>query len=271
MNIVFLGDVVGRSGREAVFKYLPKIKAELKPDVIIINVENAAGGFGVTKEICDEFFEAGVDVLTSGNHIWDQKKTKSYIGQEPRLLRPLNFPKTAPGKGICEHTLPNGKKVIVLNLMGNLFMEHLDSAFPLIDEALKPYPLSNPQIAGIVVDFHAEATGEKIALAHFLKGRVSFVVGTHTHLPTADAQIFEGGTAFQADAGMCGDYDSAIGMVHDEPVRRFVEKIRGNRFEPALGEGTVCGTFVKTNDKGQATYISPIIIGPRLRNVWPEG
>lgn len=270
MNIVFLGDIVGRSGREAVLKYLPEIKSRLKPEAIIINVENAAGGYGVTEEICNSFFEAGVDVLTSGNHIWDQKKTKSYIGNQPRLLRPLNFPIQTPGNGLYEHKLNSGKSIIVLNAMGNLFMEHLDSAFPLIDEALKPYPLTSPHIAAIIVDFHAEASSEKQALAHYLDGRVTLVVGTHTHVPTADAQILDKGTAMQVDAGMCGDYNSVIGMLPDEAIRRFMDKTKGSQFEPSAGEGTVCGVFLKANDKGLCQAISPLIIGPRLRNIWPE-
>lgn len=270
MNIVFLGDIVGRAGREAVLNHLPTIKDRLKPDVIIVNVENAAGGFGVTREICQDLFDAGAHVLTSGNHIWDQKETRGFINQEPRLLRPLNYPETIPGKGLYEHTLPTGKRIIVMNLMGNLFMEHLDSSFATIDSALKPYPLSSPSIAAIVVDFHGEATAEKLALAHYLDGRVTLVVGTHTHVPTADAQILDKGTAVQSDAGMCGDYNSVIGMKPKEPIRRFTEKVKQSRFEPSLGEATVCGVFVKANAKGLSDFISPLIIGPRLKNSWPD-
>ena len=270
MKIVFLGDVVGRSGREAVLKHLPQIKDELKPDLIVINVENAAGGFGITESICQDFFDAGVGVLTSGNHIWDQKKTFGFIDREPRLLRPLNYPSQTPGRGLYEHELLNGKKIIVVNLMANLFMEHLDSAFPAIDQALKPYPLSSPQIAAIIVDFHGEASAEKLALAHYLDGRVTLVVGTHTHTPTADAQILRGGTAIQSDAGMCGDYNSVIGMTPEEPIRRFREKIKKGRLEPSSGEGTICGVFVKANAQGFCETISPLIVGPNLRNIWPN-
>lgn len=270
MNIVFLGDVVGRSGREAVYKYLPEIQMRLKPDVVIVNVENAAGGFGVNRKICQEMFDAGVHVLTSGNHIWDQSDTRAFINQEPRLLRPINYPDSTPGKGVYEHLLPSGKKIVVCNVMGNLFMEDLDSTFPAVENALKPYRLSSPDIAAIVIDIHAEASAEKIALAHHLDGRVTFVVGTHTHTPTSDAQILDGGTSVQLDAGMCGDYNSAIGMIPDEPIHRFLYRIRTKRFEPSLGEGTVCGVFVKANEKGLSESICPIIVGPRLRNIWPD-
>ena len=271
MRILFLGDLVGRSGREAVLNHLPTLQDRLRPDVIIANVENAAGGFGVTEEICKTLFAAGIHVLTSGNHIWDQSETKSYISREPRLLRPLNYPSTLPGKGLYEHKLPSGKSFIIVNVMGNVFMEHLDSAFPAVGEAIKSYPLSSPQIAGIFVDYHAETTAEKIAFAHYLDGKITCVVGTHTHVPTADACILDGGTGLQSDAGMCGDYNSVIGMRPEEPLNRFLNKVRNKRFEPASGEGTVCGVFVEVGENGLCSSISPLIIGPRLRNHWPEG
>lgn len=269
VDIVFLGDIVGRSGREVVLAMLPEIQERLKPHVIIANVENAAGGFGATPEICKELFESGIHVLTSGNHIWDQESIRGYISKEQRLLRPLNFPQHLPGRGVYAHELLNGQSVIVINLMGNVFMDPLNLAFPSVQEVLKSYPLNASTIAGIVVDFHAECTAEKMALAHYLDGKVSVVLGTHTHIPTADAQIFSHGTGFQADAGMCGDYNSVLGMQPQEPIQRFAQRIRHKRYETTKGDGTLCGVFVRINEMGLCSYISPLIQGPRLRCVWP--
>ncbi|MCB1558657.1 MAG: TIGR00282 family metallophosphoesterase [Alphaproteobacteria bacterium] len=266
MKILFIGDVAARSGRDALAQYLPTVKAECEPDVIIVNGENAAHGIGINDKICKEFFDLGVDVITLGNHSWDQREVIPYIEREKKLIRPLNYPAGTPGNGWVVHTLPNGQKILVINAMGQLFMDPLDNPFNAIDVLLKTYKL-NEKVNAIFVDFHAEATSEKMALAHYLDGRVSAVVGTHTHIPTADAQIFPQGTAFQSDAGMTGDYNSVIGMKKDTPIMRFSRKISFERLSPAEGDGTMCGTLIETdNNTGLAKSIRPIRRGPRLQN-----
>ncbi|WP_010300223.1 TIGR00282 family metallophosphoesterase [Candidatus Odyssella thessalonicensis] len=269
MNILFCGDVVGRSGRDILLQQLPRLKAELSLDFIIVNGENAAHGFGINKAICQDFFKAGIDVVTTGNHIWDQREVMSYIGSEPRLLRPANYPDGAPGRGHALYQDQRGRKVLVINVMGRLFMESLDDPFKVVDHILKPYPLGSA-VQAIFIDIHAEATSEKMALGHFCDGRVSCVVGTHSHIPTADAQILPKGTAYQTDAGMCGDYNSVIGMDKVVPVHRFTRKTPTERMIPALGDGTVCGVFVQTDDHtGLALRIEPVRIGARLINTIP--
>ncbi len=269
MRILFCGDIVGRSGREAVLTYLPRLKAELALDFIIANGENSAHGFGITKTICHELFTAGVDVITSGNHIWDQREIMSYIDQEKRLLRPINYPVTAPGKGFIIATSVSGKKVLVINAMARLFMDPLDDPFMAVDALLKQYPLKTA-VAATVLDFHGEATSEKMSMGHFCDGRASLVVGSHSHIPTADAQIFPGGTAYQTDAGMCGDYNSVIGMDKAAPIHRFTKKLPGERLVPANGPGTFSGTFVEVAESGLALRVATVIQGPRLRNLLPE-
>ena len=267
MKILFLGDVVGRSGRDAVCKWLPGARKEHGLDFIVVNAENAAGGFGITPDIAKDFFKAGADVLTTGNHVWDQQEIMPYIAQEKRILRPHNYPETTPGTGICLTTNSAGKKLLVIHVQGQLFMhELLACPFACADMALKTYGLGG-NVNAILVDIHAEATSEKMALAHFLDGRVSLVVGTHTHIPTADAHILEKGTAYQTDAGMCGDYNSVIGMEKAAPVKRFVTKItKGQRLTAATGEATICGNIVETDDKtGLARAITPIKIGGVLQ------
>lgn len=268
MRILFCGDIVGRSGREAVINYLPQLKTDLEVDFIVANGENAAHGFGITKSICQELFAAGVDVITTGNHVWDQRETLTYITQEKRLLRPLNYPVTAPGKGYIVATTLKGKKVLVINAMARLFMDALDDPFNLVDTVLKQHPLQ-ASVDAILLDFHGEATSEKMAMGHFCDGRASFVVGTHSHVPTADAQILPKGTAYQTDAGMCGDYNSVIGMDKDAPLHRFIRKTPGERLMPASGPGTLCGTFVELADNGLAIDVSSVILGPRLKNQIP--
>lgn len=271
IKLIFLGDIVGRSGRDALFEHLPYLKTTLKPDLIIVNGENAAGGFGINETICLELFERGVHVITSGNHIWDQKETKSLINKQRFLLRPLNFPKGTPGSGIAEFDLSNGQKFIVLNAMGQLFMDALDNPFNMLANELRKYPLSSPTIAGIFIDFHAEATSEKMALARFLDGQVSCIVGTHTHVPTADAQISALGTAYMTDAGMCGAYgDTVIGMKKEEPIQRFNKKIREGRLEAGEGVGTISGIYLEIDaSSGKSLRIDPIILGPHLKNQFP--
>lgn len=270
MRILYCGDIVGRSGREALLKYLPQLQAELSLDFIIANGENSAHGFGITKSICQELFSAGVDVITTGNHIWDQREIMSYIDHEKRLLRPLNYPATAPGKGWVLATSRSGKKVLVINAMARLFMEPLDDPFTAVDTVLKQTPLKTA-VAAAIIDFHGEATSEKMAMGHFCDGRASLVVGSHSHIPTADAQILPGGTAYQTDAGMCGDYNSIIGMEKSGPLHRFLKKTPGERLSPATGPGTLCGTYFEVSEStGLATIVSSVIMGPRLRNILPE-
>ncbi len=270
MRILFIGDVMGRPGRTAVFARLPGLRAELGLDFVILNGENAAGGFGITGKICEAFYEAGVDVITTGNHVWDQREIIGYIDGDPRLLRPLNYPRGAPGRGVGVFEAGRGRKVLVAQVMCRLFMNPLDCPFASLDAALAPYPLGG-SVAAAVVDIHGEATSEKMALGHYVDGRVSLAVGSHTHIPTADAQILPGGTAYQTDAGMCGDYDSVIGIDKAISVARFVRKMPTERMRPAEGEATVCGVFVETDDRtGLAARVAPVRLGGRLAESLPD-
>jgi metallophosphoesterase (TIGR00282 family) len=269
MRLLFCGDLVGRSGRDVVLEHLPRLRRELALDFVIANGENAAGGFGISEKICAELYAAGVDTITTGNHVWDQKETVSFIDRDPRLLRPVNFPKGTPGRGSGVYQTARGRKVMVVNVMGRLFMDPLDDPFAAVERELAGQRLGGT-VDAIVVDMHAEATSEKQALGHYLDGRVSLVVGTHTHVPTADDQILPKGTAFQSDAGMCGDYDSVIGMEKAIPVARFVRKLPTERLSPALGPGTLCGIYLETDDRtGLATRFAPLRQGGRLRPHWP--
>jgi metallophosphoesterase (TIGR00282 family) len=240
VNILFCGDVVGRSGREAVKKHLPRLREELALDLVVVNAENAAGGFGLTERLCGELYDCGVDILTTGNHVWDQRQIIPYIDRDPCLLRPANFPKGTPGAGWRVHRV-GGRSVLVVNLMGRLFMDALDDPFARLNDILVDHRLGE-DLAAIVVDFHAEASSEKMALGHFADGRVSAVFGTHCHVPTADAQILPGGTAYQTDAGMCGDYDSVIGMQKEPATRRFVTKMRASAPNRPRAKGR-CAAF----------------------------
>ncbi|HVC53119.1 MAG TPA: TIGR00282 family metallophosphoesterase [Stellaceae bacterium] len=261
MNILLCGDVVGRPGREAVAAHLPRLRAELAIDVAIVNAENAAHGFGLTEKLCGELYEAGADVLTTGNHVWDQREIIPYLERDPRVLRPANFPAGTPGVGMRLHTLGDGRHLVVINLMGRLFMDLLDDPFSGLDACLAVQGASWKAKA-IVVDFHAEATSEKHAMGHFADGRVSAVIGTHTHVPTADARILPGGTAYMTDAGMCGDYDSVIGMQKEASVRRFVTRMPGQKPQVAEGEGTLSGAFIVIDDAtGLARRIEPVRVG----------
>src|SRR3954447_3375226 len=264
MRLIFLGDIVGRSGREAVLKHLPTLKSSLDPDIVIVNGENAAGGFGITDKIAQELYAAGVDCLTTGNHVWDQKETVASIGRDPRLLRPLNYPEGTPGRGATLLQARQGRKVLVINIMARLFMDPLDDPFAAVNRVVQQYRMGAAADA-VVVDFHGEATSEKMAMGHYLDGRASLVVGTHSHIPTADHQILTGGTAYQSDAGMCGDYDSVIGMKKEISVARFVRKLPTERMTPAENEATVCGVFVETDDRtGLAVPAEPVRVGPTL-------
>jgi len=269
VNILFCGDVVGRPGREAVKKHVPALRRQFALDLVVVNAENAAAGRGLTERLCGEFYDAEVDVLTTGNHVWDQREIIPYIDRDPRVLRPANFPKGTPGMGWRLQSVGE-QSVLVVNLMGRLFMDALDDPFARLESILAQYPLGRAATA-IVVDFHGEATSEKMALGHFADGRVSAVLGTHTHVPTADAQILPGGTAFISDSGMCGDYDSVIGMEKAPSVRRFVTKMPGDKPKPAEGEASLCGVFVVIDDMtGLASRIEPVRIGGRLAEYVPR-
>ncbi len=264
MRILFLGDIVGRAGRDAVATALPQLRAALRLDLAIVNVENASHGFGCAPDMAQALFAVGADVLTLGNHAWDRKELLGYIETERRLIRPLNFPPGTPGQGSVLVELADGRRALVLQVMGRLFMEPNDDPFRLTAELLGRYRLG-VTVHAIVADLHGEATSEKMAYAHSFDGRVSLVVGTHTHCPTADHQILPGGTAYQSDAGMCGDYDSVIGMDKGVAAARFWRRVPGERLSPAAGEATVCGVFVETSDAtGMALRIDPVRIGGRL-------
>ncbi len=272
MKLAFFGDVVGKPGRQAVCDHLPDIRARLGLDFVVVNAENAAGGFGLTEAIAEEFFAAGADCLTLGDHAWDQREALTYITRESRLLRPINYPAAAqaPGQGAHLFVQPDGMRIGVIQVQGTVFMRQiLDNPFAAVDAALDAMPLGMVADA-IIVDMHCEATSEKMAMGHHCDGRASLVVGSHTHVPTADHMVLAGGTAYQSDAGMCGDYDSVIGMQKDNSVSRFLSQLPGRRYEPALGEGTLCGTYVETDPAtGLATRVEPIRIGGRLSELVP--
>ncbi len=269
MRILFIGDVVGRSGRDALAKHLPDLKARLETDVIIVNGENAAHGIGITENICKDFYALGVDCITTGNHVWDQREIIPYIDRDPKLLRPVNFPQATPGRGLYDFRIPGGQRIIVVNAMGRLFMDPLDDPFAALNKICGEYLLGKT-VQAVFVDFHAEATSEKMALANYLDGKISALVGTHTHVPTADYRVLPNGTAFQSDAGMTGDFDSVIGVKKEISVTRFVRRMPGERMITAEGEGTVCGTFIVTDDTtGRARSIHPIRVGPILQEALP--
>lgn len=270
MRILFLGDVVGRSGRDALVAKLPELRGRLHADLVVVNGENASHGFGLAPDMARAFFAAGADVITLGNHAWDRKEILPYIAETPRLVRPLNFPPGTPGAGAVTVEVPGGRRAVVINAMARLFMDPLDCPFRLTAQELAKYKLG-ASVAAIVIDFHGEATSEKMAFAHSFDGQVSLVVGTHTHAPTADHQILPGGTAFQSDAGMCGDYDSVIGMQKEGAAIRFWRKMPGERLAPAEGEATLCGLLVVTDDAtGLATAIEPLRLGGRLSQAMPS-
>jgi metallophosphoesterase (TIGR00282 family) len=261
--------VLGRSGREAIIERMPRLRAELGLDFVVINGENAAGGFGITGKICAEFYAAGVDCITGGNHSWDQREVMAYIPTDPRLLRPINFPPGTPGAGYNIYKDAKGRRILVLNVLCRLFMDALDDPFAAVAEVLDQHKLKR-DCDFILIDVHGEATSEKQSVGHFADGRASMVVGSHSHVPTADGWILPGGTAYQTDAGMCGDYDSIIGMKKETAMQRFITKLPGERFTAAEGEATLCGVFVESDDAtGFATYIAPLRIGGKLAQAWP--
>ena len=271
MRLLFLGDIVGRSGRDAIAAHLPALKRACALDFVVANGENAASGFGITEKICASLYAAGVDVITLGDHTWDRNDISRYIDKEPRLLRPLNYPTGLPGRGSHIYQTGAGKRVMVVNLLGQVFMHEFDNPFEAVNKVLKDVTLGR-SVDCVFIDMHCEATSEKMAMGHFVDGRASLVAGTHTHVPTADCQILPGGTGFQSDAGMCGDYNSVIGMDKAEPLVRFTRKTKTGRFEPALGEGTMCGVFVETDRAtGLAVSIEPVRLGGRLSQDLPLG
>ncbi|HEY3777037.1 MAG TPA: TIGR00282 family metallophosphoesterase [Rhizomicrobium sp.] len=263
MRVLFIGDIIGRPGREVVGSELPGLRDRLRIDFVIANGENAAGGFGLTRKTATELFACGIDVLTTGNHWADQKEILSFIGDEDRILRPRNYPADTPGRGAGLYETRSGQHVLVVNVMGRYYMDPLDDPFSAVEKELVACPLGEGCDA-LVVDMHAEATSEKMAMGHFCDARASLVVGTHTHVPTADAQILPGGTAYQTDAGGCCDYDSVIGMEKFEPLQRFTRKLSTGRYTPSAGPATLCAVFVATDGKGLATRIEPVRIGGRL-------
>jgi 2',3'-cyclic-nucleotide 2'-phosphodiesterase len=269
VKVLYCGDVVGRSGRRVVCEHIAQLRRHLELDFVIVNGENAAHGFGITPEMCREFYDAGVDVVTTGNHVWDKREIIDYIASDDRLLRPLNYPEGAPGLGANVYAANGGGRVMVLQVMGRLFMDPLDDPFAAAERALRNHRLGH-SVDCIVADIHAEATSEKMAMGHTLDGRVSLVVGTHSHVPTADARILRGGTGYMTDVGMCGDYDSVIGMEKTTATARFVSKLPTARLEPADGPATLCGVYLETDDDtGLAQHIAPVRLGGRLPPQWP--
>ena len=269
MNILILGDIMGPSGREAIIKKLPNLIKKKKLDFVIVNGENAAdSGRGITKKNTEDFFKAGVNVITTGNHVWDQRETMEFITLEKRLLRPENFAKGSPGLGSAIFKAKNNKKVAVINLMGNIFMKKCEDVFNEAKKIMQIIKLKE-DADFIVVDFHAELTSEKMAMGYFFDGKATIVVGTHTHVPTSDHRILEKGTAYQTDIGMCGDYNSVIGMNKDNSLKKFLKDTSYNNIKhfPALGEATLSGLMVSADEKtGLAKTLEPIVIGGVLQN-----
>jgi 2',3'-cyclic-nucleotide 2'-phosphodiesterase len=264
MRILFLGDVVGRPGRNVVCERLPALRERAAADFVVVNGENAAGGFGITEAIFQDLRDAGADAVTTGNHVWDQRDALVFIGRQSRLLRPLNYPPGTPGAGAGLFRAANGAEILVINVLGRIFMDPLDDPFQGVGREVSACPLGRGADA-ILIDIHAEATSEKQAMGAAFDGRVSAVIGTHTHVPTADARVLPGGTAFITDAGMCGDFNSIIGMDKNEPIHRFTTRIPSGRFAPAMGPATICGVLIETDGAtGLALSIEPIRDGAPL-------
>jgi len=270
MKILFLGDVMGRAGRKAISDLLPDLRQRWSLDFIVVNGENATNGMGLSADHARLILDAGADVVTLGDHAFDQKDMLTFIEKEPRILRPLNFSKNAPGAGARVFEATRGRKVLVTQVLGQVFMKRpFDDPFSALDAVLRQYPVGG-QVQASLVDIHCEATSEKMATGHFCDGRASIVVGTHTHVPTADAMILPSGTAFQSDAGMCGDYNSVIGMEKTEPLRRFITGMPKERFTPAAAEATLSGLYVETDDMtGKAIRVEMVRQGGRLAPAGP--
>ncbi len=270
MKILFLGDVMGRTGRTAIREHLATLRADWRLDFVVVNGENATSGHGLSPDHAQLLLESGADVITLGDHAFDQKDMMSFVDKEPRILRPLNFSKAAPGAGARVFTDARGRKILVAQALGQVFMKRpFDDPFSALDPVLKQFPMGGAVQASLI-DIHCEATSEKMAMGHFCDGRASIVVGTHTHVPTADAMILPGGTAYLSDAGMCGDYNSVIGMDKAEPMRRFITGMPKSRFTPAGGAATLSGLYVETDDRtGMATRIEMVRQGGLLPQAGP--
>ncbi|MEL6689958.1 MAG: TIGR00282 family metallophosphoesterase [Pseudomonadota bacterium] len=271
MRILFLGDVLGRAGRAAIQQNLSNLRETWKLDFICVNAENATSGAGLNVDHAKALLDAGADCLTLGDHAFDQRDMLSFIETEPRILRPLNYAKGAPGRGVAVFEATRGRKVLVAQVLGQVFMKRpFDDPFSAVDQVFQRHKLGGA-VQAVLLDVHAEATSEKMAMGHFCDGKASLVVGTHTHVPTGDAQILDKGTAYLTDAGMCGDYNSVIGMDPAEPMRRFITGMPKGRFQPALGEATLSGVFVETDDRtGRATRVEMVRQGGRLAQSGPE-
>jgi len=267
MKILILGDVCGPAGRKIIKEKLPQIIKKKKIDFVILNGENADdSGVGITKKIFDEFLEVGANVVTTGNHVWDQKEAMEFIKYERRLLRPANLIQGSPGNGEGIYVSKNKKRIAVLNLMGNVFMKKCEDVFEEAKKFIKKVQLKK-DADFIVVDFHGEITSEKMAIGHFFDGKATMVVGTHTHVPTSDYRVMEKGTAYQTDLGMCGDYNSVIGMNKDNSLKKFLKDSSATKHYPALGEGTISGLMVTANNlTGLAKKVEPIVLGANLQN-----
>ena len=266
MKILFLGDVVGRTGRDAICTRLKQLREDWRLDFVVVNAENATNGAGLSSAHAKLLLEAGADCLTLGDHAFDQREMMQFIDSEPRILRPLNFAKNAPGQGARVYEATRGRKVLVAQVLGQVFMKRaFDDPFSAIDTVLKKHPRGG-LVAASLVEMHCEATSEKMAMGHWCDGRASVVVGTHTHVPTSDAMIMPGGTGYLSDAGMCGDYNSVIGMDKAEPMRRFITGMAGGRFCPAEGEATLSGVCVEVDDRsGKAVRVVPVREGGVLQ------
>jgi hypothetical protein len=269
MRILFVGDIVGRSGRALICERLPSLIRDWKLDLVVANGENAAGGFGITETIYRELIDVGIDAITLGNHAWDQKEALVFIERAPRLIRPINYPPGTPGRGAALVDAKNGARVLIVNAMARVFMDPLDDPFAAIDRELAACPLGRGADV-VIIDFHGEATSEKQAMGFFSDGRATLVVGTHTHVPTADLRILSGGTAYMTDVGMTGDFDSIIGMAKEEPLQRFLRRISSARFEPASGPATLCGLALETDSAtGLATRVAAVRLGGVLEESRP--
>lgn len=270
MKLLFLGDVVGRAGRAAIVEQLPRLREAWRLDFVVVNAENATNGAGLSAAHAKALLEAGADCLTLGDHAFDQREMLQFCEAEPRVIRPLNIAKGAPGQGARVFEATRGRKVLVAQVLGQVFMKRAyDDPFSAIEPVLKAHPLGG-QVAASLVDVHCEATSEKMAMGHWCDGRASVVVGTHTHVPTGDAMVLPGGTGFQSDAGMCGDYNSVIGMEKDEPMRRFITGLSGGRFTPAGGPATLAGLYAETDDRtGRAQRVAPVRVGGALAEAAP--
>ncbi|MHA1157472.1 MAG: TIGR00282 family metallophosphoesterase [Alphaproteobacteria bacterium] len=270
MRLLFLGDIVGRSGRKVVSDRLPELIEAYRLDFVVVNGENAAGGFGITEDILGSVLAAGADIVTTGNHAFDQREALVFAERQDRFLRPINYQPGTPGRGATLVNARNGARVLVINAMGRVFMDAMDDPFAGVESALEACPLGE-QADAVIIDFHGETTSEKNAMAHFVDGKVTLLAGTHTHIPTADQRILPAGTAYQTDVGMCGDYDSVIGMNHEEPLRRFLQKVPGERFSAATGPATLTGVAVDTDDdSGLAVAVAPLRLGGTLSQVIPD-